>query len=190
MTTNSNKRRITVKYKSANPLFEQWLTEWKEEAKEKGSKLEFTYRNAVLSLKKCPISFNSGQECKILKGFGDHLCRLLDQRLRDHNSQLSDNPRTGLNNSETNNDENCKPIKRKNNKTKKNTEITSKSKNKKELIETPEIENVAINYINEFENANDVNAFSNYSGKKAHHLIFVHIIGKMNVLRSLDSYCN
>ncbi|CAG9864991.1 unnamed protein product [Phyllotreta striolata] len=83
----AEKRRISLKYKSANPLFEKWLSEWKIEAEHRGSKRVYAYKNALTSLKKCPISFNTGQECKILKGFGDQLCRLLDQKLRDHRLQ-------------------------------------------------------------------------------------------------------
>ncbi|XP_072381074.1 crossover junction endonuclease MUS81 [Diabrotica undecimpunctata] len=88
---DKNRRRITVKYKSANPLFEQWLNEWKTDAEAKDSKLKYTYKLALSSIRQCPIPFNSGKECKILKGFGTKLCQMLDDKLKRYNSDFTEN---------------------------------------------------------------------------------------------------
>ncbi|XP_028131482.2 crossover junction endonuclease MUS81 [Diabrotica virgifera virgifera] len=87
---DQNRRRITVKYKSANPLFEQWLHEWKVDAEAKDSKLKYTYKLALNSIRQCPIPFNSGKECKILKGFGTKLCQMLDNKLKRHKENSDD----------------------------------------------------------------------------------------------------
>lgn len=85
MTENVKKKRITVVLAKPNPLFEQWLAEWKEEAKQKGSKMERTFAYALTNLRKCTIPLNSGRECKIIKGFGDKLCKMLDDKLAQYN---------------------------------------------------------------------------------------------------------
>lgn len=83
---NLNKpTRITIKLKQPNILFETWLKQWKNKAKEKGSKLEHSYSLALESLKKYPLPLKSGRDCKILYGFGDKLCSMLDKKLLDHN---------------------------------------------------------------------------------------------------------
>lgn len=80
----SNRKRITVKLKSPNPLFEKWLMEWRNKAKEHDSKMQYTFNAALKSLRKYPIPLNSGRECMILKGFGTKLCEMLDKKLKDH----------------------------------------------------------------------------------------------------------
>ncbi|XP_057671379.1 crossover junction endonuclease MUS81 [Diorhabda carinulata] len=87
--SNNKSRRITVKYKSANPLFEKWLREWKQEAAEKHSKQENIFNTALYYLKKYPLKCETGQECKILKGFGNKLCKMLDDKLRAYNLELA-----------------------------------------------------------------------------------------------------
>ncbi|KAF8774113.1 Crossover junction endonuclease MUS81 like protein [Argiope bruennichi] len=78
---NAVKRRLKKKYTSPNPLFVKWLTEWKQDAKEKGLKLQYTYAKALSSLKKYPLPLSSGKEAKILEYFGDKLCAMLDAKL-------------------------------------------------------------------------------------------------------------
>ncbi|XP_054707862.1 crossover junction endonuclease MUS81-like [Uloborus diversus] len=76
-------RRKKKKYKCPNPLFEQWLTEWKAEAAEKGLKTQFTYAKALSSLRKYPLPLSSGKEAKILEYFGDKICSMLDAKLKE-----------------------------------------------------------------------------------------------------------
>lgn len=79
------KKRVTVVFENPNPLFEKWLIEWKEDAKRRGSKMERTFNFALSNLRKFPIPLASGQDCKILRGFGDKLCKMLDDKLTEYN---------------------------------------------------------------------------------------------------------
>jgi hypothetical protein len=45
-------KRRKVTHKNANPLFEEWLKEWRDEAKERGSQIHFTYHNVSLFYQK------------------------------------------------------------------------------------------------------------------------------------------
>lgn len=80
----ASKKRITMKLKRPNPLFEKWLNEWKIEAKSKKSHTQYAFSNALKSLKKYPLPLESGKDCKILNGFGDKLCMMLDKKLEQH----------------------------------------------------------------------------------------------------------
>nr|XP_023012458.1 crossover junction endonuclease MUS81 [Leptinotarsa decemlineata] len=131
------RRRITVKYKRANPLFEQWISQWKEEAKNQGSNKERAYCRALASLKKCPIPLNSGKECKILKGFGDKLCQMLDNKLKEHEVNVIDditNPKPVLANIPSISSEVGVTQPETSNELKENSEICS-NKDKKQLFE-------------------------------------------------------
>ncbi|GJQ86282.1 mus81 [Trypoxylus dichotomus] len=79
-------KRVTIKLKHPNPLFEKWLAEWRDEAKAKDSKMQYCYTKALESLKKYPLPLQTGRDCKILNGFGDRLCQMLDEKLSKHNS--------------------------------------------------------------------------------------------------------
>lgn len=81
----SNKR-VTMKLKTPNPLFERWLTEWLDKAKAEDSKMQYCFNKALKSLKKYPLPLETGKSCKILSGFGDKLCQMLDQKLNNYNS--------------------------------------------------------------------------------------------------------
>ncbi|XP_039754655.1 crossover junction endonuclease MUS81 [Pararge aegeria] len=76
-----NGKRITFKRVRPNPLFNDWLEELHEEAKQKGSKLESMLREALSSISKYPLPLQSGAECAILKGFDKRLCLFIDKRL-------------------------------------------------------------------------------------------------------------
>ncbi|XP_013385302.1 crossover junction endonuclease MUS81 isoform X2 [Lingula anatina] len=67
-----------------NPLFVQWLTEWRDEAAEKGWKSQYTYGKALKTLKKYPLGVSSGKDCKFLENFGDKICKMLDDKLSKH----------------------------------------------------------------------------------------------------------
>ena len=43
-------------------------------------------RQALRSLRRYPLPLRSGKEAKILRHFGDGICRMLDQRLQQHRS--------------------------------------------------------------------------------------------------------
>ncbi|KAF2879203.1 hypothetical protein ILUMI_26958 [Ignelater luminosus] len=82
--SSSLKRRVTVKLKNPNPLFEQWLIEWRDKAIESDSKMQYCFNKALQSLRKYPLSLESGRDCKILQGFGEKLCKMLDIKLAEY----------------------------------------------------------------------------------------------------------
>ncbi|XP_037613801.1 crossover junction endonuclease MUS81 isoform X1 [Sebastes umbrosus] len=65
-----------------NPLFLQWLTELRDEAKEKKLKIQYTYQKAISSLNKYPLPLENAKEAKILQNFGDGICKILDDKLQ------------------------------------------------------------------------------------------------------------
>lgn len=65
-----------------NPLFLKWLTELRDEAKEKGLKIQYTYQKAINSLNKYPLPLKNAREAKILQNFGDGICKILDEKLQ------------------------------------------------------------------------------------------------------------
>uniref|UniRef100_A0A8C6RIL3 Crossover junction endonuclease MUS81 n=1 Tax=Nannospalax galili TaxID=1026970 RepID=A0A8C6RIL3_NANGA len=67
-----------------NPLFVRWLTEWRDEAASRGRHTRFVFQKALRSLRRYPLPLRSGKEAKILQHFGDRLCQMLDERLRQH----------------------------------------------------------------------------------------------------------
>ena len=81
-----NGKRITFKRTRPNPLFQDWLEELHEEAKQKNNKLEMMLSEALDSLSKYPLPLQSGGECAILRGFDKRLCLYLDKRLEAYNS--------------------------------------------------------------------------------------------------------
>ncbi|XP_035933489.1 structure-specific endonuclease subunit MUS81 [Halichoerus grypus] len=73
-----------------NPLFVRWLTEWRDEAASRGRRTQFVFQKALRSLRRYPLPLRSGKEAKILQHFGDRLCRMLDQRLQQHEASGGD----------------------------------------------------------------------------------------------------
>ncbi|XP_069501111.1 crossover junction endonuclease MUS81 isoform X2 [Ambystoma mexicanum] len=67
-----------------NPLFLEWLSEWRDAAADKGKKSQFVYQKAISSLKKYPLPLRNGKEAKILQNFGDGICKMLDEKLTKH----------------------------------------------------------------------------------------------------------
>ncbi|XP_056298279.1 crossover junction endonuclease MUS81 [Pseudoliparis swirei] len=65
-----------------NPLFVTWLTELRDQAREKGLKIQYTYQKAISSLNKYPLPLENAKEAKILQNFGDGICKILDQKLQ------------------------------------------------------------------------------------------------------------
>ncbi|XP_035886111.1 crossover junction endonuclease MUS81 isoform X2 [Phyllostomus discolor] len=76
--------------KCPNPLFVRWLTEWRDEAASRGRRTQFVFQKALRSLRRYPLPLRSGKEAKILRHFGDGICRMLDQRLQQHRSSGGD----------------------------------------------------------------------------------------------------
>ncbi|KAM9717343.1 crossover junction endonuclease MUS81 isoform 2-T2 [Menidia menidia] len=67
-----------------NPLFLKWLTELRDDAREKGLKIQYTYQKAINSLNKYPLPLRNAKEAKILQNFGDGICKILDDKLQRH----------------------------------------------------------------------------------------------------------
>lgn len=89
MLSMTERKVATVYSKNPNPLFEKWLTEWKSDAQRKGSKMEKIFSYALSNLRKYKLTLYSGTECKILRGFGNTLCKLLDEKLMQHSDKKS-----------------------------------------------------------------------------------------------------
>ncbi|KAF2352972.1 ERCC4 domain [Trinorchestia longiramus] len=77
-------RRQTVRYQHANPLFDEWLREWQDQARQADSNMQFIFAKARKSLKKFPLPVYSGDDCKVLRYFGAKLCSMIDKRIRQH----------------------------------------------------------------------------------------------------------
>uniref|UniRef100_A0A667Z2D9 Crossover junction endonuclease MUS81 n=1 Tax=Myripristis murdjan TaxID=586833 RepID=A0A667Z2D9_9TELE len=65
-----------------NPLFLRWLTELRDQAREKGLKTQHVYQKAISSLNKYPLPLKNAREAKILQNFGDGICKILDEKLQ------------------------------------------------------------------------------------------------------------
>ncbi|XP_049872456.1 crossover junction endonuclease MUS81 [Pectinophora gossypiella] len=92
LITNIEGKRVTLKRRRPNPLFEDWLTELYEEAKVKKSKLELKLKEALEAISKYPLPLANGAECAVLKGFDKKLCLFLDRRIEAYNSQQTEPP--------------------------------------------------------------------------------------------------
>lgn len=77
-------KRIKKIRKCPNPLFVSWLDEWHQQARDKGLQSQYTYSKALTSLRKYPLQLDSGKQAKILDGFGDKICKMLDDKLEQH----------------------------------------------------------------------------------------------------------
>ncbi|XP_780532.5 crossover junction endonuclease MUS81 [Strongylocentrotus purpuratus] len=89
------KRKKKVKF-CPNPLFVQWLTEWRDAAAEKGIKTQYAYGKALVALKKYPLPFQSGKAAKILDNFGDKICSMLDKKLEEHLANEAESSSTAV----------------------------------------------------------------------------------------------
>lgn len=83
-------KRIKLKLKNPNPLFECWLEEWRKEAASRNSDLQYHFSKALAALKKYPLPLKSGKDCIILQHFGKKLCSMLDRKLEEYKAQNSD----------------------------------------------------------------------------------------------------
>lgn len=87
---SAKSKRITIKPKHPNPLFEGWLLEWRDSARQNGSKMENCFSNALKALRQYPLPLERGKDCKILKGFGEKLCQMLDEKLSQYRASNGD----------------------------------------------------------------------------------------------------
>ena len=83
-------KRIKLRSEKPNPLFQQWLQEWREEAASRNSDLQHSFSKALASLKRYPLPLKSGQDCIILQHFGKKLCSMLDKRLEEYKAENKD----------------------------------------------------------------------------------------------------
>ncbi|XP_069750031.1 crossover junction endonuclease MUS81 isoform X2 [Narcine bancroftii] len=67
-----------------NPLFLQWLVEWRDIAAERQHKSQIVYEKAIRSLTMYPLPLRNGGEARILYGFGDGICNRLDEKLSEY----------------------------------------------------------------------------------------------------------
>ena len=86
--------------KPGNPLYVQWIQEWHDDAVPRGPKSASTYKNALKSMKACPVTFHHPSEAGVLHGVGPKICARLAERLEAHceqNGLVMPQPRrTGL----------------------------------------------------------------------------------------------
>uniref|UniRef100_A0A8D8SZB6 Crossover junction endonuclease MUS81 n=1 Tax=Cacopsylla melanoneura TaxID=428564 RepID=A0A8D8SZB6_9HEMI len=90
---NNAKAKKRKKVKLAGPvneLFIQWLEEWYTETAMKGSKIQYAFGKALVSLKRYPLPLKSGKECLILEHFGPGICVKLDRRLSEYKKEHPD----------------------------------------------------------------------------------------------------
>ncbi|CAD1472643.1 unnamed protein product [Heterotrigona itama] len=83
-------KRIKLKPRNPNPLFEFWLEEWRKEAASRNSDLQYHFSKALAALKKYPLPLKSGKDCIILQHFGTKLCSMLDRKLSEYKAQNND----------------------------------------------------------------------------------------------------
>ena len=84
------KQRILIKAKNPNPLFKSWLKEWIEDAEKKKSRISKTYKKALDTLEKYPLTLFTGRDCAILECFGPKICQMLDDKLEVYLRNLND----------------------------------------------------------------------------------------------------
>ncbi|XP_076291180.1 mus81 structure-specific endonuclease subunit isoform X2 [Lasioglossum baleicum] len=80
-------KRVKMKVKRPNPLFELWLEEWRQKASSQNSDMQYHFSKALASLKKYPLPLKSGKDCLILQHFGTKLCSLLDKKLEKYKAE-------------------------------------------------------------------------------------------------------
>uniref|UniRef100_A0A6E8VXY2 Crossover junction endonuclease MUS81 n=1 Tax=Anopheles coluzzii TaxID=1518534 RepID=A0A6E8VXY2_ANOCL len=77
-----NRRRISVRLKRPNPLFEMWLEEMIAKAEEKNTMGKMALQKALTSLRRYPLPLATGRDCIALMDFGKTICENLDRRLK------------------------------------------------------------------------------------------------------------
>lgn len=81
------KRRKVKLTRPINELFIKWLEEWYIETATKGSKIQYAFGKALVSLKRYPLPIKSGKECLVLEHFGPGICLKLDRQLAEYKKE-------------------------------------------------------------------------------------------------------
>ena len=79
----ASKKQQQQQSSCVNPVFEKWIVEWRDDAIARDLQSRHTYTKCLSSLRKYPLPMQSGKECKILEGFGDKICKQIDDNLKD-----------------------------------------------------------------------------------------------------------
>jgi crossover junction endonuclease MUS81 len=82
LSTNSiikpiRKRRLN----SPNDHIIILIKEWYKDAKANGMQTVQCYKKALNSIEKYPLRLETGSDCRILNGFGEKICQMIDQKL-------------------------------------------------------------------------------------------------------------
>lgn len=78
--SRNNKSKKTA---CANPVFEKWLVELRDDAVARDLQSKHTYTKCLNSMRRYPLPLTSGRDCLILEGFGDKICKLIDEKLEE-----------------------------------------------------------------------------------------------------------
>jgi crossover junction endonuclease MUS81 len=62
---SNNKRKQPLK--CPNPVFEEWISEWRDDAVAKDLQSKHSYTKCLFSLRKYPLPLKSGKDCIILE---------------------------------------------------------------------------------------------------------------------------
>ena len=57
------------------------MTEWKNDAVARDLNSRHIFTKCLVSLRKYPLPLKTGKECIILEGFGDKICKMIDEKL-------------------------------------------------------------------------------------------------------------
>lgn len=79
-------KRLKKQSECPNPLFLKWLEDWRDEAKQRNSKLQYTYGKAAAALRKYPLPLSCGKDAMILDNIGDMIARRLDEAFEEYNA--------------------------------------------------------------------------------------------------------
>ncbi|CAF2702901.1 unnamed protein product [Rotaria sp. Silwood2] len=65
------------------------IKEWYNDAKANGTQTIHCYRKALSSLEKYPLRLETGADCRILHGFGEKTCEMIDQNLNINKKSIT-----------------------------------------------------------------------------------------------------
>ncbi|CAF0886979.1 unnamed protein product [Adineta steineri] len=120
LVTNITKPIRKRRLNSPNDHIMILVKEWYNDAKANGSQTMRCYKKALQSLEKYPLRLETGSDCRILYGFGDKICEMIDKKLNVNKtlhktvsmSNLDDDrqkPNTIINLSDNDEDETAPP---------------------------------------------------------------------------------
>lgn len=70
--------------KYANPLLVQWVEDWLEIEKQRNTRGVQTYKKALASLKKCPMTFEHPSQVTQLQNIGETISKKLTERMEEY----------------------------------------------------------------------------------------------------------